>query len=77
MTDDLGPRDHCKDCDCILTSWEGEDYCRTCVRSHCEECDGEGNIWNNADPTSGQRVDCEHCTSLYIPPHTPKGLPTS
>jgi hypothetical protein len=27
----------------------------------CEDCDGEGNVWNNADPTSGQRVDCEAC----------------
>jgi hypothetical protein len=27
----------------------------------CEACDGEGNVWNNADPTSGQRVDCEVC----------------
>lgn len=27
----------------------------------CLTCDGEGNIWNNADPTSGQRHDCEDC----------------
>lgn len=27
----------------------------------CRECHGEGLIWNNADPTSGQSVDCEHC----------------
>lgn len=27
----------------------------------CPECDGLGNVWNNADPTSGQRVDCEVC----------------
>lgn len=29
--------------------------------NNCTECDGEGNIWNNADPTSGQRFDCEAC----------------
>lgn len=27
----------------------------------CQECDGNGLIWNNADPTSGQRVDCPKC----------------
>lgn len=27
----------------------------------CPDCDGEGRIWNNADPTSGQSVDCEEC----------------
>lgn len=27
----------------------------------CLDCNGEGNIWNNADTTSGQRVDCEAC----------------
>ncbi len=30
--------------------------------SDCLSCDGFGNIWNNADPTSGQRFDCEDCT---------------
>lgn len=27
----------------------------------CEHCDGYGKIWNNADTTSGQFVDCEIC----------------
>ena len=27
----------------------------------CEQCDGEGRIWNNADPTSGQWVECDRC----------------
>ena len=27
----------------------------------CRDCDGEGVIWNNADPTSGQSVACEAC----------------
>jgi hypothetical protein len=27
----------------------------------CEQCHGEGVIWNNADPTSGQWVDCDRC----------------
>lgn len=27
----------------------------------CPDCDGEGVIWNNADPTSGQCVDCDAC----------------
>lgn len=27
----------------------------------CTQCDGEGIIWNNADPTSGQSVDCDAC----------------
>lgn len=27
----------------------------------CPDCDGEGRIWNNADPTSGQSVDCDTC----------------
>jgi hypothetical protein len=31
----------------------------------CDDCDGEGNIWNNADPTSGQRVDCA-CLSIPV-----------
>lgn len=25
----------------------------------CPDCDGNGRIWNNADPTSGQWVDCD------------------
>lgn len=32
--------------------------------SDCTECDGNGNIWNNADPTSGQRFDCEACQGV-------------
>lgn len=28
--DDLGPRDRCKSCDTILTSYEGADLCRSC-----------------------------------------------
>lgn len=31
-------------------------------KARCTECDGEGRIWNNADPTSGQSADCEHCS---------------
>ena len=27
----------------------------------CPDCDGEGEIWNNADPTSGQSVECDAC----------------
>lgn len=27
----------------------------------CPTCEGEGTIWNNADPTSGQGFDCEDC----------------
>ena len=27
----------------------------------CLDCDGHGVIWNNADPTSGQSVDCDAC----------------
>ncbi len=27
----------------------------------CPECEGEGRFWNNADPTSGQSVDCDAC----------------
>ena len=27
----------------------------------CQDCDGEGVIWNNADPTSGQSVQCYAC----------------
>lgn len=27
----------------------------------CPDCDGDGRIWNNADPTSGQVVDCDAC----------------
>ena len=27
----------------------------------CRDCDGEGRIWNNCDPTSGQSVDCDAC----------------
>jgi DnaJ-class molecular chaperone len=27
----------------------------------CPDCDGEGRIWNNCDPTSGQSVDCDAC----------------
>lgn len=27
----------------------------------CPDCDGTGDIWNNNDPTSGQRVDCDEC----------------
>lgn len=29
--------------------------------SHCSHCDGFGTVWNNADPTSGQSVNCENC----------------
>lgn len=32
-----------------------------CQEFECEVCDGTGDCWNNADPTSGQRVDCEAC----------------
>ncbi|MBA4172814.1 MAG: hypothetical protein C0511_09220 [Hyphomicrobium sp.] len=27
----------------------------------CEDCDGNGKVWNNGDPTSGQWVPCEVC----------------
>lgn len=27
----------------------------------CPDCDGDGRIWNNADPTSGQWVECDAC----------------
>jgi len=27
----------------------------------CDHCDGDGRIWNNADPTSGQWVECDQC----------------
>lgn len=27
----------------------------------CGDCDGDGKVWNNADPTSGQWVACEAC----------------
>lgn len=30
-------------------------------RHECEACEDSGIIWNNADPTSGQRVDCDQC----------------
>lgn len=26
---------------------------------YCSECDGEGRVYNNADPTSNQWVECE------------------
>lgn len=29
--------------------------------TECDECNGEGMIWNNADPTSGQGYECEKC----------------
>ena len=29
--------------------------------TECHDCEGEGRIWNNADPTSGQSVDCDCC----------------
>lgn len=29
--------------------------------SDCENCDGYGCIWNNADTTSGQWVQCDEC----------------
>jgi hypothetical protein len=25
----------------------------------CDSCDGRGIIWNNADPTSGQWMECD------------------
>ena len=31
------------------------------IEIECTDCDGEGRIWNNADPTSGQYVDCDAC----------------
>lgn len=31
---------------------------------YCSECNGEGVIYNNADPTSGQWVECECATLL-------------
>ena len=31
------------------------------ISEHCENCDGEGKVWNNADPTSGQWLPCEAC----------------
>jgi hypothetical protein len=30
--------------------------------TECPHCDGDGKIWNNADPTSGQFVECQRCT---------------
>lgn len=30
------------------------------MNGECQDCD-EGRIWNNADPTSGQWVECESC----------------
>ena len=30
----------------------------------CHECEGEGVIWNNADPTSGQSVICDECNGV-------------
>lgn len=27
----------------------------------CTACEGEGIIWNNADPTSGQSCQCDEC----------------
>lgn len=30
----------------------------------CEECEGTGKIYNNADPTSGQWVECEYLTAI-------------
>ncbi len=27
----------------------------------CPDCEGEGRIWNNADPTSGQCAACDAC----------------
>ena len=32
-----------------------------CQIFECGPCEGSGDCWNNADPTSGQRVDCEPC----------------
>lgn len=32
-----------------------------CYSEECRACDGEGIIWNNADPTSGQWCDCPDC----------------
>lgn len=37
------------------------DFLTAAPSDPCEACDGEGNVWNNADPASGQRVDCEVC----------------
>jgi len=31
------------------------------ITEHCQHCDGEGKVWNNADPTSGQYVECDKC----------------
>lgn len=36
----------------------------------CTDCDGEGIIWNNADPTSGQSVQCDHCFGAGWRPET-------
>lgn len=33
----------------------------SCDEGVCEHCDGEGRVWNNADPTSGQWVECDRC----------------
>lgn len=34
---------------------------RPMLEAACPECDGDGCFWNNNDPTSGQRVDCDNC----------------
>jgi hypothetical protein len=33
----------------------------TDCEDECDYCDGDGRIWNNADPTSGQWVECDMC----------------
>ena len=33
----------------------------------CEVCDGEGVIYNNADPTSGQWIECDAKKPLSSP----------
>jgi hypothetical protein len=34
------------------------------AHADCPACDGEGAIWNNADPTSGQFVPCDRPTAI-------------
>tara|TARA_R110000787_G_scaffold36714_6_gene93554 strand:- start:1298 stop:1822 length:525 start_codon:yes stop_codon:yes gene_type:complete len=43
------------------TDVDDQDYELLDTEDSCTYCDGKGNIWNNADPTSGQRVDCPAC----------------
>lgn len=39
---------------------EGVRICREFEEeAACEDCDGDGRIWNNADPTSGQWIECD------------------